>query len=865
MKRFITSILIFAMLLTCTSCQSTGTSKNSAELSIYLLDNDFSTKQSVAKFNSDRQKGRINIKTYLSDEIQDYKDTLLSELAHGNGPDIIVLYAGYIYNLAQYLSLDAFYDINELIRKDKAFKLEDYDNRILDCGVKDGKRYLIPLSFTVDALFSTEEVLKSHNLSTDKRILSLEDLHALSKSFASQNGTAWIDSLPYMGYISYFVDPMKQTAFFDTEEFKNFMDHYQALSQSASVAAKDSWGTSMLSQGKVALFKMPISGPQSVVLPYQSFDKAVTDPILLGYTLSEQEGPIPATPSVLVGINKNCANIEAAYEFIKLLLSTEEQKARGQIEAIPINLEAYDKVKTDSLRFYAQQFGSSMDEATFIGLLEQMDQIVKGELICRIQDNNIGNMIHEELMNYQTGSKTREAACMDMQNGVLSYFRQDPSLNAPSPSPEGNTSQVEKLSLHYLDYDNYIKNAIRIFNERQKDVQIDGISYPHTALDHYRTQLTTSVMAGEGPDILIYRTFFFNSISKTMATGAFADLNPLIEKDPSFDTSAYYPEIFDAGVFNGKRYYIPLFFTIPNLIASKSSLAALGITADDSGWTLGDLKNAIAQFKASNPSSGQYFFDSSMDFLSLVRSSGLQLVDYQNKATHFQSKDFIDLMVLYKEISPLIIPREIEMNLDLSPVLLKDNKVRMISLGSLSPKKLAMDHSVLTSLLKDDFTILSFPTAEVGAKSPARLSDVVSVNAQCRNQQAAFDFVKLLLSEDIQRTFDSHGLPNNTPGQPINKNAYIKDMEAEKSLSDNEEGYIISNGSRTMTVKAVPLTDTVVDRAIGITNHMAAPAYLDQEVENIINEGVQAFLSGKQTAEEAAKEIDEKVTLYLNE
>jgi ABC-type glycerol-3-phosphate transport system substrate-binding protein len=46
---------------------------------------------------------------------------------------------------------------------------------------------------------------------------------------------------------------------------------------------------------------------------------------------------------------------------------------------------------------------------------------------------------------------------------------------------------------------------------------------------------------------------------------------------------------------------------------------------------------------------------------------------------------------------------------------------------------------------------------------------------------------------------------------------------------------------------------------------MAAPAPLDMEVEKIINEGLQAYLSGKRTAEQAAKEIDEKVTLFLNE
>jgi ABC-type glycerol-3-phosphate transport system substrate-binding protein len=863
MRRSIIFLLILALLLTCTSCQSKDTSTNNSDLTIYLLDSDLSTKQAVNRFNSAREKGRINIRTFFTDEIQKLGDTLFSELSNGTGPDIIVLYATYIHNPTQYFNLDAFYDINEFIRKDKAFKTEDYDNRILDCGVKDGKRYLIPLSYTVDALFTTGELLQTHNLNTDKKILSLDDLNTLAKSFTPQDGTAFINSLPYISFLNYFVDPMKQTASFDTEEFRIFMDQYQALNQSATVVTENSWDLSLLSQGKVALFNMPISNANNTFWPYQTYYKNGVDPVLLCYTLSDQEYSIPATPSVMVGINKNCANKEAAYEFIKQLLSTEDQQARGKNEAFPVNLAAYEKVMEGNLDFNTEQSASSIDNAAMIRLIAQMDEMAKGKLICRVQDYKIGDIVHEELMNYQTGSKTREMASRDIQSRVIAYFKEVPSVNAPS-SQSDTPSQVEKLTLHFMEFNAYIKNAIRAFNEKYTDVQIEGTSYPVSNFENYKTQLTTSVMAGEGPDILIYRTFFFNSLSKTMATGAFADLNPLIENDSSFDTTAFYPEIFNAGIINGKRYFIPLYFTIPNLYAKKSGLAELGLTAAESGWTLNDLKDIVTKCKASNPAGDQYLFNSPMDFLSFVHSSGLQLVDYQNKTTNFQSKEFIDLMVLYKEMAPLILSSEAELNLGISPALLKDDKVRMIYLGDLAPTNLTVYNSVMTHLMGDDFIILPFPTAETGAKYPAELKDVVSINARCRNPQAAFDFIKILLSEDIQRTFDSHGINNIPSGQPVNKNAYIKDIEAEKK---NPSGNLItmSDGIRTMTFKGVPLTDTVADMGVNLTNHMAAPAHLDYEIENIINEGVQAYLSGKRTAEQAAKEIDEKVALYLNE
>jgi len=863
MRRFIIYLLILAVILTSTSCQSTNTSNKNSDLSIYLFDNDISTKQSVNKFNSGRDTGKINIRTFFTDEIQNYRDILLSELSNGTGPDIIVVYSYYTPNITQYLTLDAFYDINELIGKDEAFKLEDYDNRILDSGVKDGKRYLVPLSYTVDALLSTEEAMQFHDLNKEKKILSLDDIHTLSKSFTSQDGTVFINSLPYMGYINFFVDPIKQTASFDTEEFRIFMDQYQALTQSATVVTENSWDLSLLSQGKVALFNMPIGNANNTFWPYQTYYKNGVDPVLLSYTLSDQEYSIPATPSVMVGINKNCANKEAAYEFIKQLLSTEDQQARGAIEAFPVNLEANDKIMKGNLNRDTDQSASSIDNAAMTSLIAQMDEMAKGKLICRVQDYKIGDIVREELMNYQTGSKTREMASRDIQSRVIAYFKEVPSVNAPS-SQSDTPSQVEKLTLHFMEFNAYIKNAIRAFNEKYTDVQIEGTSYPVSNFENYKTLLTTSVMAGEGPDILIYRTFFFNSLSKTMATGAFADLNPLIENDSSFDTTAFYPEIFNAGIINGERYFIPLYFTIPNLYAKKSGLAELGLTAAESGWTLNDLKDIVTKCKASNPAGDQYLFNSPMDFLSFVHSSGLQLVDYQNKTTNFQSKEFIDLMVLYKEMAPLILSSEAELNLGISPALLKDDKVRMIYLGDLAPTNLTVYNSVMTHLMGDDFTILPFPTAEAGAKYPTKVTAIVSINAQCKNPQAAFDFIKILLSEDLQGTFDSHRVSNIPSGQPVNKNAFIKDLEAEKKKAGGDQ-VSISDPVRAITFKSVPLSDAVADIAINLTDHMAAPSILDLEIENIINEGLQAYLSGKLTADQAAKQIDEKVTLFLNE
>ena len=50
----------------------------------------------------------------------------------------------------------------------------------------------------------------------------------------------------------------------------------------------------------------------------------------------------------------------------------------------------------------------------------------------------------------------------------------------------------------------------------------------------YRTRISTELMAGAGPDIVVCYNLAFNDIMKTMDVGAFLNLDPIIEQDESF-------------------------------------------------------------------------------------------------------------------------------------------------------------------------------------------------------------------------------------------------------------------------------------------------------------------------------------------
>lgn len=54
--------------------------------------------------------------------------------------------------------------MNEIITKDTDFKLSDYNEKILNYGVINNKRYIIPINYINTGFFTTKEILQKNNV-----------------------------------------------------------------------------------------------------------------------------------------------------------------------------------------------------------------------------------------------------------------------------------------------------------------------------------------------------------------------------------------------------------------------------------------------------------------------------------------------------------------------------------------------------------------------------------------------------------------------------------------------------------------------------------------------------------------------------
>ncbi len=154
-------------------------------------------------------------------------------------------------------------------------------------------------------------------------------------------------------------------------------------------------------------------------------------------------------------------------------------------------------------------------------------------------------------------------------------------------------------------------------------------------------KMSTEIMAGGGPDVFL--TDEYLPFEKMIEARLFADVDEIFEENnEKLEKSKLNKDVLNSGVFDGKRYIVPLLFTPKAHIASKYVLEQLNMpTAQNSVITYGDsgffenlLKNCD-KYEIS-PSQG---YDAS-----LISNIICDYVDFDSKKIDFNSREFKNIL-----------------------------------------------------------------------------------------------------------------------------------------------------------------------------------------------------------------------------
>jgi multiple sugar transport system substrate-binding protein len=173
---------------------------------------------------------------------------------------------------------------------------------------------------------------------------------------------------------------------------------------------------------------------------------------------------------------------------------------------------------------------------------------------------------------------------------VLSACSSGSSKDASSDGKgDGASDQVVELKFTTwgeLTADSVEKKLADQFNETHPNIKVTFEPVPG---DGYATKLTTSLAAGQAPDVfLIGEGDYFKYVDK----GVVEPLDDFIKSDSSFKTDIFQPDLINMGKINDKLYYLPKDFNPLALWYNKRMFDEAKIPYPNEKWTWDDMISA---------------------------------------------------------------------------------------------------------------------------------------------------------------------------------------------------------------------------------------------------------------------------------
>jgi ABC-type glycerol-3-phosphate transport system substrate-binding protein len=206
--------------------------------------------------------------------------------------------------------------------------------------------------------------------------------------------------------------------------------------------------------------------------------------------------------------------------------------------------------------------------------------------------------------------------------------------NGVKGNAAADSAAVPELSIYYMINVNYISNAILEFKSKFPDVKINRKLFYVNSQDDFNKALSTEVLTGGGPDIIVCKPLKdLDSVSKIFSNGAFEDLNKFISSDKDFKLSDY-NSVIKAGVLNGRREFVPLYYSLNVLHTTETILQQNDIKISED-CSISELSYIVKSFLKNEKRKSKYLFDSNFSFYYLLNCCQGNFLDYDNKKCDF--------------------------------------------------------------------------------------------------------------------------------------------------------------------------------------------------------------------------------------
>ena len=350
-------------------------------------------------------------------------------------------------------------------------------------------------------------------------------------------------------------------------------------------------------------------------------------------------------------------------------------------------------------------------------------------------------------------------------------------------------------------------------------------------------QLHLDLVNGNGPDIIELSAFHPGFYA---AKGILADLGPFFEADRELSPEDLNPALAGLGSFDGGFYELSPSFRLYTAVCDKR-LAEDGLTLD--------------RFSAL---AGEYGMEtlfgpglSRLQFLENCLMFDRGLVDYENACCAFDSESFVNMLELSSQL-----PAQPGQNTDgLTAAYTGQSRLAVMDLSSDTVGMVCY----LDTVFGGDARFVGFPV-QAGSGTAAIPSCRFGICAVSSKPAEAWDFISFLLSDAVQ---NDRLL---SPGLPVVSTAMGQRMaELARYYQDDRMSYHTSVDGAEVKIPPRPADGKTLSKIEAMAAQMDTLAQVDGSIMAIVAQESERYYAGQQSAQEAARQIQSRVSIYLAE
>jgi len=443
---------------------------------------------------------------------------------------------------------------------------------------------------------------------------------------------------------------------------------------------------------------------------------------------------------------------------------------------------------------------------------------------------------------------------------ILAAVNETNSTLLAMMTPGADIPEKTVLTLASVSDKSYLRECVSKFNRTSNTCRIVYKPYYTQTVDFspggYQqgmTRLLTELSAGKLPDILYVDSL---PVLQFGGMGMLEDLWPYIENDPELGRTAVMEHVLECAEQNDELYMIFNTFGINTVVGSKA------VVGDRTSWTLDDLRVALATM----PEGCAIFspYSTKLETLRNIIYADLgSYVDWENGACSFDSEEFKDVLSFCNEMETeqggwaqwyTLVPEGREMLLDDA----LRNFIRI------------QEHE---AIFEGEVSYVGYPRSDGECGSSFSIINPIAMTTACKDKEGAWSFLRqLLLPQELPKdTFGDVDVSN--AAFPVNRESFEALLEESMRLnsSTDEEDRppkgmsVVGADERVFDLIYTPTTQAQYDQIMELYNAISTVYTEDSALWEIISEQVQPYFAGDKSVDEAARLIQSRAELYVNE